>query len=686
MNNISFFKKNFSSFALYNLVFLVLQTLHLLAAHNSFLQPIPLPGAVYFEIITALFLQILLYIILSAIQTGLLWGISRHISPNNIEKWQISIYTLSIIAIITANCHYFPHSALSSMLLPEIPTVFLNSIMLGSLCMLMLFAIMALVRLLSYSLKKTLFSFVLILFSMMFILMKPLNQAKTHHNPTQPNIIILGIDSLNTAQINARDTPELMRFLKQSVHFNKVITPLARTSPSWTTILTGMHPLHHHARENLISPDLIRHEDSFAWHLKKMGYQTIFASDDRRFNSMGKEFGFNIITGPKIGANDFLLGSFYDFPLSNLLINLRISKRLFPYHYINRAAHVTYLPQTFDLALKRMLEQQPTDKPLFLAVHFTLPHWPYSWAASPFPNKKAPDEQTTEPLYQAATRAVDTQVGNMLKQLQKHGLLHNSMVMILSDHGETLNQVGSRQVSAKLYQDHSHQLADYLKGKLSGLEQSSGHGSDLLSPTQFECLLGIKIFQQGHLLTQPKIVAPSVSLMDIAPTIYAFLNQPLQPFFDGISLYQSLITDKPPIANRSFMLESGIFPNQVVTKDTIRLIARMIYKVNFHNNHLELRQDRLAMINAIKLYGILKNDWLIALYPGEKKYITVILNRKNGQWTDNPDSDFAKTTPAKDLILQLKNYYRNDLSAYPKILPQKPAEKFLMTELNPLNK
>lgn len=104
-----------------------------------------------------------------------------------------------------------------------------------------------------------------------------------------------------------------------------------------------------------------------------------------------------------------MLGSYNDFPLGNLLVNFRISSWLFPYNFSNRASFISYYPETFTNELKRELSLQQ-NSPVFLAVHFALPHWPYAWAAS------LPDQVENEfslskrdALYLRALKAVDNQ-------------------------------------------------------------------------------------------------------------------------------------------------------------------------------------------------------------------------------------------------------------------------------------
>ncbi|WBV64742.1 sulfatase-like hydrolase/transferase [Legionella pneumophila 130b] len=74
------------------------------------------------------------------------------------------------------------------------------------------------------------------------------------------------------------------------------------------------------------------------------------------------------------------------------------------------------------------------NSPVFLAVHFALPHWPYAWAAS------LPDQVENEfslskrdALYLRALKAVDNQFKVIFCYLKKHGYFKNSLVIILSD-------------------------------------------------------------------------------------------------------------------------------------------------------------------------------------------------------------------------------------------------------------
>ena len=70
---------------------------------------------------------------------------------------------------------------------------------------------------------------------------------------------------------------------------------------------------------------------TLATRLKNAGYETVYATDEKRFSNIDESFGFDSILGPPMGAADFLLGTINDFPFSNLIVNTRLGRILFPY-------------------------------------------------------------------------------------------------------------------------------------------------------------------------------------------------------------------------------------------------------------------------------------------------------------------------------------------------------------------
>ncbi|MDI1352992.1 MAG: sulfatase-like hydrolase/transferase, partial [bacterium] len=316
------------------------------------------------------------------------------------EQWQIGIWMISVITLMCANSYFFPLSTFS--LLIDIPSSCAYILFLVSLFILGFLVVNSFI----YTNRIILFIFLVLLSSAIYWTNYLPKKEKQIQSP-MPNIIFLGIDSLSPESVTPINMPFLNNLLQKNTQFTNSISPLARTYPAWSSILTGLYAQHHHAQENLMPKRLVNSQASMVWLLNQKGYNSIFATDDRRFNGIDTDFGFNKIIGPKIGVNDVLLGSFNDFPLSNLMINTAISSWLFPYNYINRASFYLYYPATFSAKLEYALARENANKPLFLAVHFTLPHWPYAWAeSSPLQLNNEFSLENRNSLYQASLHRV----------------------------------------------------------------------------------------------------------------------------------------------------------------------------------------------------------------------------------------------------------------------------------------
>lgn len=654
-------KSWFKQFACYNAAFLLFQIIIVLYKGSSFASVIMLPMHTCLEIFLTFLIQVILYIFLSGVQTSLLWGVLSYQWKKQRYYYLRNLIILStFIALLFTNAYFFPLSLFSRTLLPDFPAK------LSLLCMLITCSFLGILFLntLLCTFKKHPFLSGMISIIVLFGFFKPLIQSNSAiRATTKPNIILIGIDSLAPQSINHSLTPAIQSILNQSVWFNETISPLARTYPAWSSILTGLYPLHHHARDNLVSHASAPRQ-SIAWILQKKGYQTIFATDDRRFNTLDKAFGFQTIIGPKRGVNNILIGAFNDFPFSNLLVNSTIGRTLFPYNHINRASYFTYYPKTFDTALKKVLLSQKPDKPLFMAVHFTLPHWPYAFASST--NHELNDEYNVlhrKPLYNKALSAVDAQVATFVNTLHQQHVLDNSILVLLSDHGETLYTAGSRQTTPATYQglNVSH-LDTYLKAYTSTeLDKSAGHGSDLLSSDQYHCVLGFQIYHNKQLTTAPKIIRDRVALIDIAPTLLDYVNTKANRPMDGISLLKNIQSMTPSLAKRTFFMESGMLPNQFLSAEKAREIGRQLFRVTPKQGLLQLRTDKLALLNSQKLYAVIKGDWLLALYPSNQGYLPIVQQISTNAWIDDLNTPFAKKSPALSLLNKLEKFYQHKL-------------------------
>lgn len=295
----------------------------------------------------------------------------------------------------------------------------------------------------------------------------------------------------------------------------------------------------------------------------------------------------------------------------------------------------------------------------FIAVHFTLPHWPYAWATSS--PAKVNDEYNVEQrgqLHLEAIKQTDKQVDKLLHTLQEYGYLENSLVILLSDHGEAFYVPGSRQTNPLVYQGRGARVfADYLQRKTStALEMSVGHGSDLLSPDQYHCVLAFKIFEHNHLKITHKIISTRVALIDLAPIIYAFLGIPTQ-HVDGVSLLNA-IQHNQPLPERAFVMESGMLPNQFLTREKMRLPGKKFFTIDSNNGQLQLRKTKSLRLIRKNSAPSLKEIGGLHFTPMIMA-ISITLRLSDGKWTDELTTDFAKKSPAINMFNRLQHFYQN---------------------------
>src|SRR3990167_2809178 len=123
MKEKSIFRHFMGYFVLLNLILLGIQLLYFWAVSISFAQAIPMPRFVYLILFTQIGLQIILYLLLSVVQTAWLWGVANHpcrlgavSKPRPLIRWLLSIFVVSTTFILTVNGYFFPLSRFSRLI------------------------------------------------------------------------------------------------------------------------------------------------------------------------------------------------------------------------------------------------------------------------------------------------------------------------------------------------------------------------------------------------------------------------------------------------------------------------------------------------------------------------------------------------------------------------------------------
>ncbi len=626
-----------------------------------------IPWKVVQGILFFIFVQFLLHICL------LLWiwvitrcvGLVFSLKEKSVEFLGIGIWLVAIITLLLANQYFFVNSkfaALTSTIIPKafIPYCFWFFIV--SVCVLQCIALYGV-------LKKSRFLFT-ILISIFFtttfcFLQKPV--ILDYATVEKPNIIFIGIDALRPDFLgffgnSQNTTPHLDDFFENATVFSESLSPIARTFPAWMSILTGEYPKINAIRTDLMDKKDFNNEITLSSILQKNGYETIFATDDSRFSNINKHLGFDKIVAPSIGLNNFLIGTMNDFPLSNLLVNTYVGSFLLPYSHANRAAFTTYNPNTFIQDINRILEK-PRSSPLFLAVHFCLPHFPYVWADTLW-------KKNTFLHYYSAVQRVDQQFYDFLNMLEKNQMLKHSIVVILSDHGEALRLPGDRITEQDLFLSHeknNHNPPHFYPGdQLEKINQSSGHGTDVLSMSQYHTVLAFRYF--GLKGQRENVVPGRVSLLDIKPTILQVLGiKHKQNTANGRSLIDYIAGNRASVtSNEHFFIESDFSPDSVRTAhpETRKVIFEGLeyFQINPQTTHVSVKPSMLRNIISSKQYADFYGHWVLALYPQNDQWMMPILvNLETGEWTNDLRTPFAKTAPTSLMLDALRSFFREDL-------------------------
>jgi hypothetical protein len=444
----------------------------------------------------------------------------------------------------------------------------------------------------------------------------------TQNTSEKPNIFIIGIDSLRPDETgffggDGDLTPNVDEFLENAQTYESAYTPYARTFPAWMSVLTGLEPVNHKGRFNLINHKHLDKTISLGHQLQRDGYHGIFAFDERRFNSMDETFGYDVVVGPKHAAWSFV-ASGIDHPIINLLCNTIFGKYLFPGIYLNRGRHGNYDPEKFNQAIIDEFKAVK-GKPVFLTTHFLLPHWPWtSRDVEELENYPTPKVPMADSLfrYRMMLKQVDRQFGDFMKGLQAAGQLNNAYVFLISDHGDGFS----------LAKDN---LEPGVKSNAVLETNTRGHATNVFNLGQYRVVMAARHYGGNRI--KPVIKKELASIMDIYPTIMDILDKKdLLKGLDGVSMFAGESERK----HRQLFLETGFSILELTTSEINMedMIENGIqaYTVD-KQGKLVVKDDYYDFIVSSKHRAIMEGDWMLALVPSMAKYL-VLVNRKEKKW------------------------------------------------------
>jgi arylsulfatase A-like enzyme/tetratricopeptide (TPR) repeat protein len=204
-------------------------------------------------------------------------------------------------------------------------------------------------------------------------------------------------------------TPTLDQLAANGTWFSNCISSAPLTVPAHSTILTGLMPYHHGARNNG-TYILDKKNVTLAEVLKKAGYTTHgIVSSFVLDSQFGLDQGFDS----------------YDDDLST-----GQQQKMFMFREIKAN-------QTATKAINWLRHGRQDKQPFFLWLHFFDPHADYEPPkdfAERFPGER----------YEAEIAFADQELGRVLKTLEDLRLRDDTLIVMTSDHGESLGDHGER--------------------------------------------------------------------------------------------------------------------------------------------------------------------------------------------------------------------------------------------------
>lgn len=482
----------------------------------------------------------------------------------------------------------------------------------------------------------------------------PAASAK-RENTHQPDVIIIGVDSLRPDHLHRNGAPfqiapNLERILNSSSIFTDTLSPQSHTFPATVSILTGQWPNRHGARANLFPENRINRSASIAHDFKEAGYTTIMGMDETRFANIDHHYGFDRLLGPPMGFLDFLMSAASDNVLVNLTVNSPAGRILFPLIHGNRAIDHVYSPRAFSHQVNQGIRGLSRNKPAFIYLHFCAGHWPYRrWSLyqrEPEGGYLAGDYHDANPNYLRALADADKQVGEALTALGHHGRLDNAILVLLSDHGEDFNMSKDRLLGPA--QQPSWSIV-------------RGHGGSAIRAPQIQVLLAIKRFGGTPLPTR-SFMYPA-SLVDVAPTLaeLAALPEAMRDF-DGISL-APLLADKDHSEEESprvRFVESSFLPIALtkaeIDERQVLEEERGRYEIT-PSGHVRIREQFIEFHLENRERAVYQGGWGLGI-PKDPSLEPIVLHRDTNQWW--PLTSAPSAAPSKTLLSEACRHWDND--------------------------
>lgn len=276
---------------------------------------------------------------------------------------------------------------------------------------------------------------------------------------SKPNIILIGIDTLRYDHINSsgysrKTTPNLETLAASGAVFKNCYSQAPNTTPSFMSVMTSLYPTFHGVTD-IMNPlrgkgyrtySLAPKTKTLAQILKQDGYHTAAFTDGANlYNKIGFDRGFDFYD-MNLKIHDFQNDIFPDpIPKEEIFYWLNeFHKEPFFLFFHTFAVHNPWgVPKKYanmfgalaDDELSGMISNKGAERQ---AGGIST----YNRVAGALESDEKLSISSYEALYDGAINYVDNFIGELFSQLDKLKIFENSLIIVMSDHGEEFKDHG----------------------------------------------------------------------------------------------------------------------------------------------------------------------------------------------------------------------------------------------------
>jgi len=249
--------------------------------------------------------------------------------------------------------------------------------------------------------------------------------AQTVRRPAKPNVILITIDTVRADRLGCYgdkeiQTPTLDGLARDGVVFERAISQVPLTWPSHAAILTGTYPFQNGVQDFTGQP-LAQQFRTVAQSFKQQSYAT------------------GAVVSAFVLDRSWGLGRGFDY------YDDAFSAQTF------RKKDIGLVDRRADESVAHAIAwiKKTPKRPFFFWLHLYDPHSPYD-PPEPFRT------QYRERPYDGEIAYADHQLGKLVQWLKQSGLYDQSLIVMLSDHGESLGDHGEQEHGFFIYNSTVH--------------------------------------------------------------------------------------------------------------------------------------------------------------------------------------------------------------------------------------